>query len=166
MALVSQQLPCPACIAGRGDGLALQAALALPGLVLKEVTASRLRPHELARARPLEPLGGAAVRLHLRHLFLSSRGPLLRSVPRARGDSQLIPLRFAPGGCFSPLDPSYAPAFSTLPAPLPAPSPAADPATGPFRAGPARAVGAAGSPSLCACGETPDATPAGTAPAG
>src|SRR2546423_852830 len=69
MALVSQQLPCPACIAGREDGLALQAALALPRLVLKEVTDSRLRPHELARVRPLEPLGGAAVRLHLRHLF-------------------------------------------------------------------------------------------------
>src|SRR5438309_7568171 len=106
MALVSQQLPGPACIAGREDGLALQPALPRPRFVLEEVADSRLCPHELAGARPLEPLGGAAVRLHLRHLFL----------------------RFAPGGCFSPLDPSYAPAFSTLPAPLPAASPAADPA--------------------------------------
>src|SRR5204863_5835074 len=41
---------------------------------------SRLCPHERARARPLEPLGGAAVRLHLRHPLLSPT--LLPSPPR------------------------------------------------------------------------------------
>src|SRR5207244_233318 len=35
----------------------------------------------------------------------STRGPLLRSVPRARGDSQLIRLRCPPPGCSSPLAP-------------------------------------------------------------
>src|SRR6266849_6064916 len=44
----------------------------------------------------------------------SSRGPLLRSVPRARGDSQLIRLRYAPPGCYSPLDPWL---FLSWPAP-------------------------------------------------
>src|SRR5437879_4976890 len=109
MALVSQQLPSPACIAGREAGLALEAAAPLPRLVLEEVADPRLCPHEFARARPLEPLGGAAVRLHLRHLLLSSRRPLLRSVRRARGDSQLIPLRFARGGLLFPLDSSSSP---------------------------------------------------------
>src|SRR5207244_4676419 len=36
---------------------------------------------------------------------VSSRRPLLRSVRRPRGDSQLVRLRCAPLGCYSPLDP-------------------------------------------------------------
>src|SRR5205807_1107520 len=43
----------------------------------------------------------------------SSRRPLLRSVRRPRGDSQLIPLRFAAGGCSSPLDPRLFQSSST-----------------------------------------------------
>src|SRR5438270_3699821 len=38
-------------------------------------------------------------------LAFSSRRPLLRSVRRPRGDSQLIRLRCAPPSCYSPLDP-------------------------------------------------------------
>src|SRR5437588_8361488 len=102
MALVSQQLPSPACIAGREAGLALEAAAPLPRLVLEEVADPRLCPHECARARPLEPLGGAAVRLNLRHLLLSSRRPLLRSVRRARGDSQLRSPSASLGGAAPP----------------------------------------------------------------
>src|SRR5439155_21644259 len=37
--------------------------------------------------------------------LFSSRRPLLRSVRRPRGDSQLVRLRFASPGCYSPLDP-------------------------------------------------------------
>src|SRR5205807_1107518 len=43
----------------------------------------------------------------------SSRRPLLRRVRRPRGDSQLIPLRFAAGGCSSPLDPRLFQSSST-----------------------------------------------------
>src|SRR5437660_1510881 len=43
----------------------------------------------------------------------SSRRPLLRSVRRPRGDPQLIRLRCAPPGCYSPLDPRLLQSSST-----------------------------------------------------
>src|SRR5207244_233317 len=55
------------------------------------------------------PLPSAGLLLPPRPPPSSARGPLLRSVPRARGDSQLIRLRCAPPRCSSPLDPLLLP---------------------------------------------------------
>src|SRR5690242_8431850 len=58
----------------RGDrGLPLQAAAALALLVFQQVADPGLHPDELAGAGSLQPFGGAAVRLHLRHLCLLRR---------------------------------------------------------------------------------------------
>src|SRR2546430_1263077 len=51
------------------------------------------------------PLRSAGLLLPPGPPSFSSRRPLLRSVRRPRGDSQLIRLRCAPPGCYSPLDP-------------------------------------------------------------
>src|SRR5581483_10499667 len=49
-------------------GLALQPARALRRLLLEDVVHVRLAADDLARAGELEPLGGAPVGLHLRHV--------------------------------------------------------------------------------------------------
>src|SRR5207244_3751329 len=51
------------------------------------------------------PLRSAGLLLPPGPPAFSRRRPLLRSVRRPRGDSQLIRLRCAPPGCYSPLDP-------------------------------------------------------------
>src|SRR5438132_5216292 len=45
----------------------------------------------------------------MRCAYFSSRRSLLWSIRRPRGDSQLVALRSAPGGCYSPLDPHVPP---------------------------------------------------------
>src|SRR5216683_166694 len=60
--LVPQQLPDPACIAGRQGGFPLESTAALPRLVLEEVPHPSLGAQERSRSRPLDPLLGATVR--------------------------------------------------------------------------------------------------------
>src|SRR5439155_864210 len=66
-------------------------------------------PSQGGFASPSAPLRPAGLLLPPGPPSSSTRGPLLRRVPRARGDSQLIRLRCAPPGCSSPLDPLLLP---------------------------------------------------------
>src|SRR6266436_8623889 len=102
MTLVSQQLPGPASIAGREDSLPLQPALPLPRFVLEEVADARLCPHEFTRARPLQPLGGAAVRLHLRHRLTLLSSPTPAECPTSQGGFAAYPPPLRSGGLLLP----------------------------------------------------------------
>src|SRR5262249_55754477 len=82
---VGHHLPDAALVRGVDERALAQAPLPLGRLLGEDVLLLAVRPRDLSGSRPLEPLGGPAVGLHLRHPSLRSRAPAARrSAPRRR----------------------------------------------------------------------------------